>query len=61
MGQAQKRGTFEERKAKAIEKDAADREALRDARRKHWNSLTQTERSLAVQLLALNTSLSQEN
>ncbi len=61
MGQAKKRGTFEERKAKAIEKDAADREALRDARRKHWNSLTQTERRLAVQLLALNTSLSQEN
>jgi len=61
VGQAKKRGSFEERKNAAVEKNAADREALREARRKHWESLTPTERKLAVQLLALNSSLSQGN
>ena len=48
MGQAKNRGTFEERKAAAEQRAAENKKAIHDARQKHWDSLSDDEKRLAV-------------
>lgn len=44
MGQAKARGTYEQRKAQAIQREKARREARDAARLVEWQSLTEEER-----------------
>lgn len=52
MGQAKRRGTFEQRKAEGIKKRAVQNEILKAARQKHWDSMPREKKAKVLDLLA---------
>ena len=48
MGQAKNRGTYEERKAEAIQDNAVTVQLLKEQRSKWWNSLSEEEKEFAA-------------